>query len=179
MTKAAYDKIAAGLEDAMALTTPEVQAAVERVTAILHTIADGSYNASARIYKPEAKALLAALAASEERRVELEGENAMLRGLLAPPKGEDVPVAWVTKEALIGLSKPRVSESVTKLTHHAQPEYGFTQPLYARPTPEVSDEMVTAALNAIDPDGREWVGASETRRGLEAALALLSRGNGF
>ena len=114
------------------------------------------------------------------------------KALASPPplKGEALPVAWATKEMILGLSKPRVSECTTKLTRDAQPEYGFTQPLYARPSPGVSlpvaitDEMVERAaraactFNGVNPDRaplfeceQGWaLKAGEMRAALMAAL---------
>jgi len=76
---------------------------------------------------------------------ETHGYIADLTGdLAAPPassKGEALPVAWTTGTES-WFPTEHVSECVTKLTRHAQPEYGFTQPLYARPSPGVSREEV-------------------------------------
>ena len=76
-----------------------------------------------------------------------------------------------------------------KLTRHTQPEYGFTRPLYARPSPGVSleevavtDDMVKRASIAFDeyvatiPPNDEVDTEPCVRVALEAAL--LSRGEG-
>ena len=90
MTKAAYDKIAAGLEDAIALTTPEVQAAVEHLKAVAMQ-PDGGYSSPRsggyadavmgvygclpeRQFYADISAVLEALADSEARRGEVEGD---------------------------------------------------------------------------------------------------------
>ena len=66
----------------------------------------------------------------------------------AGPVSSGEPVAWATDTSLWFPTK-HVSECVTKLTRHAQPEYGFTTPLYAAPPPALPVDQVPEAGKMI------------------------------
>lgn len=99
----------------------------------------------------------------------------------ASDKGEEAPVAWTTGTEN-WFPTEHVSECVTKLTRHAQPEYGFTQPLYARPYPRFSRERVIIEIARYETctggDGLICEGLCRCKERADAILALLSRGEG-
>ena len=190
------------------MSTPEVQAAVERATLALKHPETPS---CCVVFGDDLRTILAALSEANERASILQTalherttERDEARKALAsppPPKGEDLPVAWADGTGNL-FPNEHVSEWVMKLTRHAQPEYGFTQPLYARPSPEVSREEVAriidgGAFNAVQdainfheryPEDGPWFVMSCAGDALhavqrayanaDAILALLSRGEG-
>ena len=75
-------------------------------------------------------------------------ENQRLRAQI----GQGVPVAWTTGIKWHPISHYQ-SEQVQKLTRKAQPEHGFTIPLYTHPAPQqkpLTDEQIKNCLDAAD-----------------------------
>lgn len=82
------------------------------------------------------------------------------------PPGE--PVAWCTASEWWGAYQ---SETVRKLTRHAQPEYGFTVPLYTRPSEPPAASQDAVRLRQFVESAGEQCNCADVIVDLRAALA--------
>ena len=97
-----------------------------------------------------------------------------LRAALEQPV-EQEPVAWCSQAVPVWGSHQ--SEKVEKLTRKAQPEYGFTVPLYThtqQPRQPLTDEQIHEAAIKANGEGKlSWTGFQLDNNG-EYTIPLLS-----